>query len=525
MSSRLSEYAELPGGRERDAGGLARSSAEIVRERAPAGREPQAGSFHPGALEHAQLLWVRRGLLRNALLLGLAAGMALALLIPARYESTLQLMPPDSPASGGMAMLAALARTGGGMESMAGDMLGLKNTGSLFIGVLRSRTVEDRIIERFQLKKIYRVRLDEDARRALALNTGISEDRKDGIITVTVTDHDRGRARAMATAYVEELNRLLSEVSTSAAHRERVFLGDRLTGVKQELDQAARELGEFSSQNATLDVRDQGRAMVEAAASLQGALIAAESERRSLEAIYTPRNGRVRAAEAQAAELRKQLAKLGGKAAGSEPGDAAGSDSIYPSLRTFPLLGVKYEDLYRRAKVEEAVFEALTQEYEMARVEEAKETPTVKLLDDASLPERRSFPPRLLITLLCGAAASLCAVAWVVVKERWETTDETDPRKQFAQEVLDGMNSAMPWALPNGSRWQAATKRVWLRCTTRTRSPGEGLGGERSTEEMGAETVGARTIAGVIADRVKQDRVKPDSVKTARAATGAETRE
>ena len=483
MSSRLSEYAELPGGRERDAGGLARSSAEIVRERAPAGREPQAGSFHPGALEHAQLLWVRRGLLRNALLLGLAAGMALALLIPARYESTLQLMPPDSPASGGMAMLAALARTGGGMESMAGDMLGLKNTGSLFIGVLRSRTVEDRIIERFQLKKIYRVRLDEDARRELALNTGISEDRKDGIITVTVTDHDRGRARAMATAYVEELNRLLSEVSTSAAHRERVFLGDRLTGVKQELDQASRELGEFSSQNATLDVRDQGRAMVEAAASLQGALIAAESERRALEAIYTPQNARVRAAEAQAAELRKQLAKLGGNAAGREGGDAGGSDSIYPSLRKFPLLGVKYEDLYRRAKVEEAVFEALTQEYEMARVEEAKETPAVKLLDDASLPERRSFPPRLLIILLGGAAASLGAVAWVVVHERWETTDKSDPRKQFAQEVLISLNAVMPWASPNGSRWQAAANRVWVRCAAKTRRAQESPARGRSARE------------------------------------------
>jgi capsule polysaccharide export protein KpsE/RkpR len=372
-------------------------------------------------------------------------------------------MPPDNPSNGGMAMLAAMAKTAGGLESMAGDVLGLKNPGSLFIGILRSRTVEDRLIERFQLKKIYSVKLNEDARKELAQNTGVGEDRKSGIITVSVSDHDRQRARAMATAYVEELNRLVSEVSTSSAHRERVFLGERLTAVKQDLDQASRELGEFSSKNATLDVREQGRAMVEAAATLQGALIGAESQRRALEAIYTPNNGRVRAVEAQAAELRKQLEKLGGKAAGQESGDTANSDSIYPSLRKFPLLGVKYEDLYRRAKVEEMVFETLTQEFEIAKVQEAKETPTVKMLDEANVPERRSFPPRTLITLIGGFAASLGTVAWVVVRQRWVQIETSDPGKQFAQEVFHGVNSLMPWATPNGSRWQAATHRVWIR--------------------------------------------------------------
>ena len=117
---------------------------------------------------------------------------------------------------------------------------------------------------------------------------------------------------------MEELNRLVAELSTSSAHRERVFLEERLAAVKQDLDQASRELGEFSSKNATIDVKEQGRAMVEAAATLQGELIAAESQRRALEAIYTPNNVRVRAAEAQVAELRKQLEKLGGKADGTE---------------------------------------------------------------------------------------------------------------------------------------------------------------------------------------------------------------
>lgn len=420
------------------------------------------------ALANARLVWTHRVLLGKALLAGLVAGALIALLIPSRFESTVQLMPPDSQSNSGIAMLAALAaKSGSGVGAIAGDVLGIKSSGSLFMGILRSRTVGDRLVDRFELKKVYRNKLDEDARKELAQNTGVSEDRKSGIITLTVSDRDRRRARAMAMAYVEELNRLVAELSTSSAHRERVFLEERLAAVKQDLDQASRELGEFSSKNATIDVKEQGRAMVEAAATLQGELIAAESQRRALEAIYTPNNVRVRAAQAQAAELRRQLEKIGGKGDETDVKDDNNPGSLYPSLRKLPLLGMKYADLYRRAKIQEVVFETLTQQYEIAKVQEAKETPSVKMLDEANLPERRSFPPRTLIAVLCGFAVLLAASAWMVARQRWEGTDSADPKKQFAQEVFRGVNSVMPWATPNGSRWQAATHRVWIRLAQR----------------------------------------------------------
>jgi uncharacterized protein involved in exopolysaccharide biosynthesis len=423
------------------------------------------------AMERARLLWANRSLLGRASLVGLIAGALIALLVPSRYESTLQLMPPDSQSNTGMAMLAALAaksvaQSAGGAGAIAGDLLGIKSSGSLFLGILRSRTVEDRLIRRFQLKSVYRTKLDEDARKELVQNSGVSEDRKSGILTLTVNDRDAQRARAMATAYAEELNRLVAELSTSAAHRERVFLEERLVAVKQDLDQAARDLGDFSSKNATLDVKEQGRTMVQAAAALQGELIAAESQRRGLEAIYTPNNVRVRAAEARASELRRQLEKLGGKG-GEANSEADGENALYPSLRRLPILGVKYAELYRRAKIQEVVYETLTQQYEIAKVQEAKETPSVKILDEASLPERHSFPPRMLITFLCGFAALLFASMWIVARHRWESTVSHDPRKQFAQEVFHGVNSIMPWATPNGSRWQAASHRVWVRVVKR----------------------------------------------------------
>ena len=441
---------------------------ELTEDRTQTPAMPVQEAVGERGLESARLVWAHRALLGKALVVGFAAGVLIALLIPSRYESTVQLMPPDSQSNSGLAMLAALtAKTNGGVGAIAGDVLGIKSSGSLFIGILRSRTVEDRLIDRFQLKKVYRAKLDEDARKELAQNSGASEDRKSGIITLTVDDRDRQRARALAMAYVEELNRLVAELSTSSAHRERVFLEERLAAVKQDLDQASHELGEFSSKNATIDLKEQGRVEVEAAATLQGALMAAESQRQALQAVYTPNNVRVRAAQAQVAELRRQLEKLSGKGDEADAKTDNSPAALYPSLRKLPMLGAKYAELYRRVKIQEVVFETLTQQYEIAKVQEAKETPSVKMLDEANLPEHRSFPPRTLITLLCGFVALLGVSVWMVVRQRWERTGSTDPKKQFAQEVFHGVNSVMPWATPNGSRWQAATHRVWIRLVPR----------------------------------------------------------
>src|SRR5437588_6940153 len=141
--------------------------------------------------------------------------------------------------------------------------------------------------------------------------------------------------------------------------------------------------------------------MVEAAATLQGQLIAAESELEGLRQIYSDNNVRVRSVRARIAELKYQLEKIGGKGEGSDQQQA----SLYPSIRRLPLLGVTYADLYRRTRVQEAVFESLTKEYELAKVQEVKEIPTVKVLDSPNIPDKKSFPTRRLIMLLGTAFA------------------------------------------------------------------------------------------------------------------------
>lgn len=438
-------------------------------------------------IEHLWSLWNQRQLLARFAGAGLLLGTLLAFLLPSRFQASAQLMPPDTQSSSGMAMLAAFAgKAGGAMGGLSSSLLGVGGSGALFSRILVSRTVEDRLIERFDLRRIYGCRLQEDARRKLSENTGIADDRLSGVITIAVTDHDPQRAAALARAYVEELNRLVVELSTSSAHRERVFLEERLVAVKQELDQASAEFSRFSSENAAIDVKEQGRALVDAGATLMGQLIAAQSELKGLETIYAPGNVRVRSVEARIAELRKQLQeKVGGRpeTEGDTTGDAARAENdnntFYPTLRQLPLLGVTYGDLYRRTKIQEAVYETLTQEFELAKVEEAKETPSVKVLDAPTVPERKSYPPRLEIVVLCFFLSTMGAVVWVLGKAHWQETDACDPGKMLAQEMLESVHGVMPWSPPNGSRFQAMTHRVWTGIQRRHRpedqsSPDEG---------------------------------------------------
>ena len=405
--------------------------------------------------EQLRVLWGCRRLFFRAGAIGLLVSTLIAFLIPKSYTSMAQLMPPDTQSSSGMATMAALAARGGaGLGSVAGDLLGLQSSGALFIGVLRSQTAQERLIQEFGLQKVYGKKLITDARTELDENTSISEDRKSGIISISVTDHDPKRAAAIANGYVNELNALVAELSTSAAHRERVFLEERLKVAKRDLDDATNQLALFSSKNNTLDIQTEGKALLDAAGTLAGQMIAAQSELEGLRQIYTDNNPRVRALIARVGELRKQLEKLSGTstdaATTGDSSPAVSNGMPYPTIRSLPLLGAKYSDYYRRAKVQETVFELLTEQYELAKIEEAKETPSVKVLDPGQVPERKSFPSRSLIMFLGTFLVFSISLLWVLGSNQWQAADPKDPRRVLAQEVASAIKARIPWASRNG---------------------------------------------------------------------------
>jgi capsule polysaccharide export protein KpsE/RkpR len=460
--------------------------------------EPDPQVLDPELLEQRELgfarerqaellryLWERRTTLFHAAVAGLILSTLIAFLIPTSYTSTAQLMPPETQSSSGLAMMAALAgKAGGSLAGLGSDLLGLKSTGALFIGVLRSETAQDRVVQQFNLQKIYGMRLLVDARKKLDEHTGISEDRKSGIITISVTDHSPQRSAAIANAYVDELNSLVAELSTSAAHRERVFLQDRLKVAQQDLNQATEQLAQFSSKNSTLDMQTEGKAMLDAASTLTGELIVAQSQLEGLRQIYTDDNARVRALKGRVAELRKQLEKLGGvqvKGSSVDPAivqsaspqiDSNGSIP-FPTIRNLPLLGAKYADYYRNAKIQETVFELLTEQFELAKVQEAKDTPSVKVLDPGRVPERKSYPPRLLIMMIGTFLACAAVALWLLATKGWTEIDPADPRKVLALEVAATFQANAPWASQNGDAPHSWPQKIWSRLRS-LRPPSDG---------------------------------------------------
>jgi capsule polysaccharide export protein KpsE/RkpR len=204
-----------------------------------------------------------------------------------------------------------------------------------------------------------------------------------------------------------------------------------LQSAKKELDDASQQFSQYASKNTAVDITAQERAMVESAAMLQGQLIAAQSELEGLQQIYTENNIRVKTLRARIGELQRQLAMMGGSEA-ADSQNSKNEEPLYPSIRKLPLLGVRWADLYRQTKIAETVYDMLRQRYELARIEEAKEVPTVKVLDEPAVPEKKASPHRLIIILICTLITFLGASVWVIGKERWQQVDPQHPRKLLA---------------------------------------------------------------------------------------------
>lgn len=396
----------------------------------------------------ALLLWKHRRMLARVTAISLLVSLCIAFAIPRQYKSITSIMPPDQQSSSAMMFAALTAHAGslGSLGSLASGLLGGHSSTALFIDLLHSGTVSGHLIDRFNLQHVYRKRYRVDTAKRLARLTKITEDKKSGVITIEVEDTNRVRARDLAQSYLDELNKLVNRTNTSAAHRERVFIEQRLHAVQINLETAELELSQFSSKSNAIDIKEQTHAMVDAGARVQAELLIEQSGLQSLRQIYGDGNVRVRETQARIASLQQQLVKMTGSSAplgagevsniGLDLKDGGNKGELYPPLRQLPRLAVPYADLYRRVKVQEAVFELLTQQYEMARIDEAKDVPVVSVIDPPGIPEKKSFPHRLLLTLLLTFFSFASASVLTLIRDHWSTIAPDDPRKELSTEVL-----------------------------------------------------------------------------------------
>ena len=403
-----------------------------------------------GFYRSVELLWDQRRLLLYSIIAGAVLALLLLLLLPSKYESTTRFLPSETTSEAAMMMAGGAAAGAAALPNVGimSDLLGMKTPGALCAAVLRSDTVLDGVINRLDLRKVYYVKTYDKAREKLAERTVISDDKKSGIVTLTVTDRDPSRAAEIANTYAEELDRTLQGLNTSSAHREREFLEQRIEVVRQNLTTAEKLLGQFSSKNSALDIKEQGRAAFEVAGKVQGELIVAQSELQALRQIYGPDHPRVKSAEARVSQLRAAADQLGTTTTDS------GDDLKYLSISRLPMIGVTYADLFREVKVQEAIYEALLKQYEISKVEEVKETPRLKVIDYGKVPSRRSSPRVLVLAALCIWGCFVLGVLAILVKSKWVDASSENPWKRLGIRVFQDLRHSFSRV---GSRSAAGT--------------------------------------------------------------------
>jgi uncharacterized protein involved in exopolysaccharide biosynthesis len=418
----------------------------------PALSTATSGDAPSGIIHMLRLFWVKRQMMSGILATGILLSVLYAYYLPVVYTSTTTLMPPDSTSSS-PSLMGLLA--GSGVAGSAGSALlgGMKSPGAVFVSILGSRTAQESLVKQFDLVHHYKTPLIEDACKRLAADTAIREDLKSGIITIDAKADNPILASNIARGYVAELNLIVTNNGTSAARRERIFLEERLKEIKQDLDDSSEALSRFSTKSRTIDVPSQARATVDSGLKLQEELATSRSELAGLRQTYSEDNVRVRAASARVGELQRQMDRIMGLSQGGGYGVDTGK-ADYPSLGALPALGLTYADLERKVIVEEALWEALTKQYEAAKVQEAKEIPSVRVLDEANIPKHKSDPARRSIVTV-GTLLSICAACFfVLASSRWAEMDPQDERKILVTDIVHTTLNpeARIWRIP-GMSW------------------------------------------------------------------------
>lgn len=350
------------------------------------------------------------------------------LLMPNIYTATARLLPPQQEKSGLGAMLSGM----GDLAALAGISTG-GGSADLYVGMLKSRTVADAVIERFDLMQRFKWEKRDDAYSALEGKITIAADKRTGFITVAVDDEDPRFAADLANTYVDELKRLNVQINLSSAGRERVFLEERLAVVKADLAASEDSLREFQQSNKAIKIDAQATAVIETIARLRGEIASKEVELGVLLTSQTEQNPQVRALREGIGQFKAQLRKLEDSSTGRKV-----SSDVFISAADMPDVGLQYARLIRDFKVQETLFELLTKQYELAKISEAKNTSSLQVLDTAAVPDRKNKPKRSLIVLMATFAVGFISVLIAFIREFGGKMNEED-RKRW-EEIRKLMN-------------------------------------------------------------------------------------
>ena len=373
-----------------------------------------------------------RWLIAKIALVVALVGVITSLLLPTRYTASTSILPPQQGSSTGAALLAQLGNLGS-VASLASGSLGLKNPNDLQVAMLKSRTVEDAMLDRFHLIDLYKSKRRSDARKKFESFVDIDNGSKDGLIRISVTDGDPRRAADMANGYVQEFKRLTATLAITEASQRRLFFEQQLSQAKDNLSHAEEQLKKTELKTGLIHLDSQARATIELIAGLRAQIAAKEVQINSMRSFATGENPGLQMAEQELAGLKSQEEKMG---AASE--DA--SNALLPK-GNMQEAGLEYIQRLRDVKYFETIFDLLARQYEVAKVDEARQGATVQVVDLAIVPDRKSSPQRALIVLGALVLGLFLGVAWTFTKEGLTRLSD-DPAKQQRLEALKGLISS-----------------------------------------------------------------------------------
>ena len=347
----------------------------------------------------AERFWL---LVLGPLAVGLVA-LGGSFLVDPTFTARTMLMPPQAQQSAAASLIQSLGALGG----VAGAAAGIKNPNDQILALLKSRTLSDRMIDRFELMKVYKAKLRQDARKSLEGKVRISAGAKDGLVSIEVDDKDPKRAAEMANAYVQELSKLMGSLAMTEAQQRRVFFERQLKEAKDNMTRAEVAL---KSGGIEADIyKSSPQAAVTAVAQVQAQIAAQEVKLGAMRGYMTESAPEFRQGLVEMQALRAQLAKLEATEK-TQPGSAS-SD---------------YINRYRDYKYFETLFELFAKQYEIARVDESREGAVIQIVDPAIEPEWKSKPKRAMIAVIATLAAGFALVLYVFIAKALKNASQ-DP--------------------------------------------------------------------------------------------------
>lgn len=323
--------------------------------------------------------------------------------LPNIYTANTRLLPPQQSQSSAAALLSQL----GGMAGSLAGVASIKNPGDVYVGMLKSRTIAQKLIQRYDLKAVYETDTLEETMQKLEKNTRIAA-AKDGLISIEVQDKDKQRVTQLTNSYVEELLKLTKVLAVGEAAQRRLFFEQQLELAKDNLVKAEAKFNATVNTGGVISVDADSRAIVETVGRMRAQISAKEIQLNSMRAFVTPNNSDYKRALEELSSLRGELSKLqNGRPAASTDNGQAGQKSA----------GLENMQILRDVKYYQMLYEMLAKQYELARLDEATDSSIIQVLDPALVPEQKSKPSRALIVLGAAFLGSFSALAWAFISE------------------------------------------------------------------------------------------------------------